>query len=438
MASTIGHPQEIEKAARSACAEHPEATIVLQELDRILESQFFKNAGRSRQFLEYVVRHKLAGHAEQLKERTIGTEVFQRTPGYATGDDPVVRVQAGEVRRRLERYYQSLASRPAVRIELQPGSYSPNIHLASEEPASGSHTADHPKSIAPLGGFPVRLVAGIMLAAFCVLAVVAVLIYSRTRPGQAPPDAQSEFWAPIFATQQPVLICLAKPVVYRPSFTIYQRYAKAHPGSFDTEVQRSNQVLPLKPDDKIAWGDIVPYPDYGVASGDVYAAVRVSSLLGHIAKPSQVRIGANYSFEDLSNSPSVIVGAFNNKWTMQILRGLRFSFVEDNGQYMIREQIPGGRIWRSDLKQLQQTGEDYAIVARLLDSKTGQFTVVAAGVTGGGTQAAGEFISNSDFLDRGMRAIASGWQKKNLELILQTTVTDSVAGPPQVVASYAW
>lgn len=264
------------------------------------------------------------------------------------------------------------------------------------------------------------------------------MIYSRSRPTQAPPDAQTEFWAPIFATQQPVLICLAKPVVYRPSFALYQRYAKAHPGLFATEVQRSNEVLPFKPDDKIAWGDIVPYPDYGVASGDVYAAVRVSSLFGHIAKPSQVRIGANYSFEDLSNSPSVIVGAFNNKWTMQIMRGLRFSFVEDNGRYMIREQIPGGRIWRSELKQSQETGEDYAIVARLLDSKTGQFTVVAAGITGGGTQAAGDFISNSDFLERGLQLVPSGWQKKNLELILQTTVTDSVAGPPQVVASYAW
>jgi hypothetical protein len=438
MASTIGHPQEIDKAARSACVEHPEATLVLEELDRILESRFFKNAGRSRQFLVYVVHHKLAGHAEQLKERTIGAEVFQRTPGYATGDDPVVRVQAGEVRRRLERYYQSLASPPAVRIELQPGSYSPNIHLTSGDSASDAGTADHKKPAARPGSLRIGFVAGIAVAAFCVLAAGAALIYSRAHSSQAPPGAQTEFWAPIFATPQPVLICLAKPVVYRPSFALYERYAKTHPDSFDTEVQRSNQVLPLKPDDKVAWSDIVPYPDYGVASGDVYAAVRVSSLLGHIAKPSQVRIGSNYSFEDLSNSPSVIVGAFNNKWTMQIIRGLRFSFVEDNGQYMIREQIPGGRVWRSELRQLQQTGEDYAIVARLLDSKTGQFTVVAAGITGGGTQAAGEFISNSDFLERGMQAISSGWQKKNMELILQTTVTDSVAGPPQVVASYTW
>lgn len=413
-----------------------EAGPVLEELDRILESRFFKNAGRSRQFLEYVVRHKLGGQTEQLKERTIGTEVFQRDPGYATGDDPVVRVQAGEVRRRLEQYYQSLAFRPAVRIELQPGSYSPNFHSISDE--AKSESADR-KSAAPRPRFfPLRTVSAVV-AALCLAALFGSgLVYRHRAASKGQPTAEEKFWAPVFATQQPVLICLAKPVVYRPSFDLYQSYRKAHPGSFETEVERSNQMLPLEPDQQVRWRDIVAYPDYGVAVGDVYAAVRVSSLLGQIGKPSQVRIGANYSFEDLSNSPSVIVGAFNNKWTMQIMHGLHFSFVEDRGVYMIREQVPGGRVWRSSLTGIQQAGEDYAIVARLLDSKTGQFTIVAAGVTGSGTEAAGEFISNSEFLGRGLQPLSSGWEKANLELILKTTVTDSVAGPPQVIASHAW
>lgn len=412
---------------------------MLEELDRILESRFFKNAGRSRQFLEYVVRHKLGGQAEQLKERTIGTDVFQRDPGYATGDDPVVRVQAGEVRRRLERYYQSLTFRPAVRIELQPGSYSPNFHSISDESKSKPESADRKPAASRPRFLPVWAIPAVV-AALCLAALLGAGFIYRHRAaskGQQP-TAEEKFWAPVFATQQPVLICLAKPVVYRPSFDLYQSYRKTHPGSFETEVERSNRMLPLDPDQQVRWRNIVAYPDYGVAVGDVYAAVRVSSLLGQIGKPSQVRIGANYSFEDLSNSPSVIVGAFNNKWTMQIIHGLHFSFVEDKGVYMIREQTPGGRVWHSSLTGIQQAGEDYAVVARLLDSKTGQFTIVAAGVTGSGTEAAGEFISNSEFLGRGLQALSPGWEKANLELVLKTTVTDSVAGPPQVIASHAW
>ena len=403
-----------------------------------MASKFFKNAERSRQFLEYVVRHSLEGHAEQLKERTIGTEVFQRTPGYATGEDPVVRVQAGEVRRRLEQYYQTLSYQPAVRIELHPGSYSPSFHLSSADSETAPKNPE--PSLPQKSSKRIRAVLTIIVGVLVVLVAGAGLIYNRSRTSQSTPTpaVSEKFWAPAFATPQPVLICLAKPIVYRPSFNLYQRYAKSHPGSFQTEVERSNQVLPLGAHDQIEWSEMTPYPDYGVAVGDVYAAVRVSSLMGQIGKPSQVRIGGNYSFEDLRNSPSVIVGAFNNKWTMQIVPGLHFSFVEDHGQYMIREQIPGGRVWRPKMSPSQQVGEDYAIVARLFDSETGQFTIVAAGILGSGTQAAGEFISNPAFLERGLRAVSPDWQKKNMELVLQTTVTDSVPGPPEVIASYIW
>src|SRR5208282_4779953 len=86
---------------------------ILHELENILESRFFRSAGRSKQFLSFVVQHKLDGHTELLKERTIGVEIFERRHDYATGDDPVVRVQAGEVRRRLHEYYQATPTEPS-------------------------------------------------------------------------------------------------------------------------------------------------------------------------------------------------------------------------------------------------------------------------------------------------------------------------------------
>src|SRR6202011_2269426 len=92
-----------------------EQAAVLRELDAILRSSFFRTSSRGKQFLAYVVRHKLKGQDELLKERTIGTELFQRPVDYATGDDPVVRVQAGEVRRRLEQYYNAVPHGSKVR-----------------------------------------------------------------------------------------------------------------------------------------------------------------------------------------------------------------------------------------------------------------------------------------------------------------------------------
>ena len=71
---------------------------------------------------------------------------------------------------------------------------------------------------------------------------------------------------------------------------------------------RLTQPSPLQPQDKLVWGDMVEYADYGVAAGDAYAAVRLSALLGRMGKESQVRIGSHYSFADLRNSPAIVVG----------------------------------------------------------------------------------------------------------------------------------
>jgi len=64
--------------------------------------------------------------------------------------------------------------------------------------------------------------------------------------------------------------------------------------------------------------------------------------------------------------------------------------------------------------------------------------VIAAGLTSSGTQAAGEFVSNRDIMEKALHSAPAEWQKKNLELVLETTVTDSTPGPPQLIAAYAW
>jgi hypothetical protein len=441
MSVAVQRPNHNLKEPHPAEMEREQAELVLAELERVLNSRYFRNAVRGRQFLEFVVRKTVEGSAEQLKERTIGTEVFHRAPGYATGDDPVVRVQAGEVRRRLEQYYQEAPSASPIRIELPVGSYAPTIHWVTADGRMSEEKPEPPSGPPGENGpGPKRRMGRIWLAlAMCLLAALTAgifLLNSHFVPH--PRTLMEQFWAPVFATPQPVLICLAKPVVYRPSRELYQLYAATHPGAFQTEVERSNEVLPLPANQKLEWGQMLEYPDYGVAVGDAYSAVSMSALLGRMGKPSQVRIGGNYSFEDLRNSPDVIIGAFNNKWTMQMTPALHFAFIENDGPYHIREQVPNGRVWYTNLRDSEKFGEDYAIVARLLDSKTGQFTVIAAGLTSSGTQAAGEFVSNPGMLERGLQKVPAEWQKKNLEMVLQTTVTDSTPGPPQLVATYAW
>ncbi len=430
-------PENLSGSSPSAAMVDEEKKAILIEMEKILASSFFCHAARSSQFLTYIVQHQLNGRSDLLKERTIGSEVYLRPAGYATGDDPVVRVQAGEVRRRLEQYYQTAPEESAVRIELPVGTYTPVFHVASTEVSVDSPVhptaMEEPKSENGRSRFR-RWVIVSVCAALALGAVIAAMTFFRAERQKT---ALEQFWEPVFATQQPALICLAKGVTYRPRLEMYQKFAQDHPGTYRSEVERSNEPLPLDAKEKLSWSELELYSDYGVATGDVSAAVKFSALFGKIGKPNQVRIGTNYSFQDLRNSPAVVVGAFNNKWTMQLTSNLHFIFTEENKVLMIREQIPGGRTWTTATRP-EIPDEDYAIVGRLLDSKTGQFTIIAAGITGSGTQAAGEFASNPEYLAEGLKNAPTGWQTKNSEFVLQTTVTDSVPGPPRVVAAYFW
>jgi hypothetical protein len=222
---------------------------VFQELERILASRFFKNSLRGRQFREYVVHRKLEGNCDQLKERTIGAALFNRSPDYATGEDPVVRVQAGEVRRRLEQFYQEEPFHSPVRIELPLGSYAPHLICSSSATSSAGKAPDQ---------IPPRPRARSTWRFIAILAILAGgiiggwIAFSRTRTTVRQLSALEQFWSPVFATPQPVLICLAKPVVYRPSLELYRRYSRVHSGTFETEVERSNKALPLDNDEKPA------------------------------------------------------------------------------------------------------------------------------------------------------------------------------------------
>lgn len=127
------------------------ARVILFELERVLNSQAFRSSDRSRQFLAHVVHNALAGHRDNLKERSIGVEIYHRKADYATGDDPVVRISAGEVRKRLEQYYGSAPPDTALRIEIPRGSYAPEFHWISRSDSN-------PDSVTPnvqLGSQPV-------------------------------------------------------------------------------------------------------------------------------------------------------------------------------------------------------------------------------------------------------------------------------------------
>ena len=97
-----------------------ERAAVLRQMDRLLNSRHFRNSKRYPALLEYIIRETLAGNAESLKERVLGMAVFHRPPDYDANADPIVRVTAGEIRKRIAQYYHEEDAAGEIQIDLRP------------------------------------------------------------------------------------------------------------------------------------------------------------------------------------------------------------------------------------------------------------------------------------------------------------------------------
>ena len=117
----------------------PSEAAIRDQLGRILASPQFAASDGARRLLRFVVGETLAGRADTLKEYTLATEVFGRDGSFDPKLSPAVRVEAGRLRQRLERYYLTLGRDDPVLIELPRGGYVPRFASSSDV----LHLRDH-------------------------------------------------------------------------------------------------------------------------------------------------------------------------------------------------------------------------------------------------------------------------------------------------------
>ena len=146
----------------------PDPAEVTAALDRVLASQTFANAGRLSRMLRYVVETTLAGRADEIKEYSVGVEVFDRPADYDPRIDSIVRVEARRLRARLAEYYDGDGKDDVLRFRLPKGGYAPTFERA-DVPA-----------VTVAGGTKTRPLRWWIAAAACALIVLAVAGYWMT------------------------------------------------------------------------------------------------------------------------------------------------------------------------------------------------------------------------------------------------------------------
>jgi hypothetical protein len=397
---------------------------ITDQLERMLASPLFSQSKRYAPFLRHVVQKTLGGQEENLKERILGIELFGRAPDYDSNNDPVVRVTAGEVRRRISQYYDDPAHRNEMRIDLPLGTYVAQFHFGSSPdqehraaPQFSPLPAEQTFLPEPVIQIPALDAAergstlrNRLTAAVVVLAVVAsvVLIWNSGRPNSSAFDI---VWGNLVSAGSPSVISMGEPYLYPPEIKTDELSARQHLRS-----------------------------DY-VTFSELQALVRVVRLLDGKRAVYRVQPASSTSFTDLRQGPAVLLGGLDNPWTMRAQQNLRFRLESDgNGFDWISDtHDPGARTWFVDFNRpYSKVTTDFAIVAYFHDPSTQQPTLIIAGLGENGTKAASEFVTDRTQLKNALGESLQKPKGGDFEVVLTTEVINGSTGAPKVLVKETW
>jgi hypothetical protein len=390
---------------------------VIEEMNRILSHPVFKGSDRCVALLRYLINLALVSGDTEIKERTLGIEVFGRTAGYDVSTDPIVRRIASEVRKRLAQYYQERGNDSSVRIDLIRGSYLPEFEFALERLSRKSTDAKDSEETpeAPNQSEP-------------------VIPHLETPPDSTPKVLQRWWILGIAAAALIGFACFALMRVsafYSPVYRVWEPLLN----SGDT----ITVCLPIHDSSP---GDTGTADSGGSTTfRDVKAGSIITELLTNFKKHPDVRPSTVLRFRDFHENPAVLIGGLNNPWVPVLLSKLRFSVQYDSntGDKWVQDaQNPGKRDWK--IKGKSQSGDiptdaDYAVITRVYDQESSQWIMSLSGLQAKGTEEAAELVSDAQYSKLLPTSIL---KQGNFQIVLKVSLIGGEPGPLQILAIQTW
>jgi hypothetical protein len=404
---------------------------IADELHQIIADPKFNSSRRCVLLLRYLVEHTLEGNLEGIKERTLGVEVFGRNTNYDTNSDPVVRVAASEIRKRLARFYQESESVHTVRIWLKAGGYLPSFDFVSHDQPIEEGESRESGALIPAQSLSyehaeagsalvrTRFKRKIILWCAAMLAVLALLV-STSYHIDFFRSTDTLVWKPFTDSSRELTVCVAD----RP------------PQEDVTEAIRQ-QTIPVTSSAGGAQSIASPSHFPTVLLVDAAVAYKVSNRLSDVGRPSVLRSASELTLREFRQKPIVLIGGLNNPWSMRLLSNLRYALRTDpaTGDMWIQDaQHASNRDWKIEGTQ-KQANIDYAVVTRVLDPETGSWIMALTGLGPYGTEAAGDLVT-APLLRRSLPGTLRS--KKNFQIVLKTTIMNGIIGSPQILTVYTW
>jgi hypothetical protein len=382
---------------------------------RVADSANFRNCPKLRAFLLYVCENALLGRPENVREQLIGATVFGRTPDYSLSEDNIVRVEARELRKRLEAYFSTEGrDEPAV-IEIPKGGYTP-VFKSRQAVASA---AEPPQPAALVRRGPAWLVPALMAVILLLTAVVLWLGTEtwRSRGASARPampagdevvysDLLGSFGR---AANRETLLVLSNPTV-----VLYYGSDSDQP-----IVEGRGHTIRAPKQLKENFGDALnnidrdlPFQflhftreDY-TGMGEATSAFHIGRLMQAMRRPVRLTQGRFLNWDEMQKHDLIVLGAPQiNDWTNQNVGNSNFN--PGLRQIDNLRPLPGEQ--RTYEEQYEPAGirgsaqTDYGVI-RMATSPYGFRMLLIAGLSSAGTAGVGEFFASP----RKMQAIFEG------------------------------
>jgi hypothetical protein len=465
---------------KSRVAEQAPSSInpddVRQALESILRSKHFVNAPKKKKFLHLICDFYLKGRAQELNEHMLGYDVFGRGNSYNPSDDPIVRVFAHEIRKKLDAYYGTEGANDPIRLDIPAGSYQPVFSRNLPEPAA--QVSEDALPIQPETEVEPALrrislaKLSAMFAVLCLAIAVIVLAVSNRQlrrqmtEGEiaSDPAAYGAVWRSFLTDDNPPLVILSNPPVLR-----FTNPSDPEPLTKDSIPLSTETVEALK--NKFVMNPEVSIKESSGPAGDSVESLGNRAVVERNQTPRLIlstnvytgmgeAIGLHYltdffrkasrsillkqsrtlSAEDLKEHNVIILGGvWVNEWSSKLTRSEDFVFT---GKGTIENRNPQPGEEREYIPQFDRlTGNlvvDYALITVKPNISAPNEVMLLAGVYSQGTEAATEYVTNKTYIDqlheRLQQASQSNGSPRYFQALLKVGVENGIPTTISVLA----
>ncbi len=420
-----------------------------EELRRVVQSKLFASSPKKIRFLEFITEQTFQGNSEKLNEYLIGTEVYDRGTDFDQQKDPIVRVQAHEIRRLLKKYYEDEGQSSLIRMELPSGHYVPVFTRI--EPENGLEAAAPLVAVtAETASVPQRsnqiLVAFVViLAVLCVVLSLQLARRGATAAGPASTQhAATTLPANLDWFWHPFLPPAAAPLIVIPNHPILRA---AHGGDSQQTIASGHEIPKASlPEfrDTIHFRELkrfifVPSLTDFTSVGETIGLVDLCEMFFRVGDSCPVSQSRLVDFEQIKNNNVILLGG-NQSWSGRVFLNVEGFHFED-GVIFNRSPQPGEKpLYKPEFDPVtNELTRDYALVLMLPNDKKENRVLLIYGIYTQGSQAAIEFLTSPEKMAQLRNALAAlSPDHKTIppyfQVLLTTTVENAVPGDASIVA----